>query len=255
MIKRAVLAVIGGVVLLVAGLAVIVVPAFAGLKPVVDGAELPGGIVQLKDMSGSYFLLPIAEGEVALVDCGMDPKASAAMSALEKRHLQPSAVKYVLLTHGHPDHVGGCAAFPNAQVMALEQEVPYATGAAHAKSLVAKLLPDPGHYTKVGRALHDGETVALGPVNAKVYSVPGHTPGSAAYLINGVLFVGDVAVAKADGTVRDSAWFFSDDAAKNRASTVALAKRLVAEKADVKTLAFAHSGPLSGLEPLTHYAP
>jgi N-acyl homoserine lactone hydrolase len=44
-----------------------------------------------------------------------------------KRHgYQPSQVKYVVLSHGHFDHAGGLALFPDAQFFAMKGELPNA---------------------------------------------------------------------------------------------------------------------------------
>jgi glyoxylase-like metal-dependent hydrolase (beta-lactamase superfamily II) len=90
-------------------------------------------------------------------------------------------------------------------------------------------------------------------VSVKAYAIPGHTQGSGAFLINETLFLGDSAGGQSDGKVRGAPWVFSDNTEQNRASVRALAQRLKAENSSVKTLAFAHSGPLNGLEPLLNF--
>ena len=74
--------------------------------------------------------------------------------------------------------------------------------------------------------LKDGDTLMLGPHTVHVYAVPGHTQGSAAYLVDDVLFMGDAADTKSDGTVIGSPWIFSDSQPQDRASLVALDARL-----------------------------
>lgn len=252
--KRLLLTLVAVVGLFILGLAAIVVPAFAGTRPIVDGAQIAPSVTQIKDGAGSLFVL--ADGTSAvLIDCGMEPTAASARAELGRHGMTADRVKAILLTHGHPDHVGGCAAFPKAEVMALGADVPYATGAEKPKSLAAKLMPDPGHYAKVSRRLHDREMFQIGGLSARVYAVPGHTPGSAAYLINNVLYVGDIAVGTRDGHVKGSPWFFSDDTDANKRSVVALAEALRSDHATVSTLAFSHSGPLAGLEPLAQFKP
>ena len=95
----------------------------------------------------------------------------------------------------------------------------------------------------------------LGQISVRVFAIPGHTAGSAAYLVNGVLFLGDAADATSNGGLRGAPWLFSDDQAQDRASLVALPQRLSQEGADVKAIAFAHSGVLAnGLAPLMAFA-
>jgi glyoxylase-like metal-dependent hydrolase (beta-lactamase superfamily II) len=81
------------------------------------------------------------------------------------------------------------------------------------------------------------------------------TTGSAAYLVSGVLFLGDAADTDDGGHIKASPWIFSDSQAQDRASLVRLDKRLLADGTDVKALEFAHSGVLvKGLAPLTDFA-
>ena len=88
-----------------------------------------------------------------------------------------------------------------------------------------------------------------------MFSVPGHTAGSAAYLVNDVLFLGDAADVGRDGAVKGAPWVFSDSQAEDRASLVRLEHRLEQEGVVVKVMAFAHSGTLSdGLAPLATFA-
>jgi glyoxylase-like metal-dependent hydrolase (beta-lactamase superfamily II) len=108
---------------------------------------------------------------------------------------------------------------------------------------------------KVTRTLQDGETVMLDQLPVRVFGVPGHTAGSAAYLVNGGLFLGDAADATSDGTIKPAPWIFSDSQALDRASLVNLDRRLIQDGSDVKAIAFAHSGVLvNGLAPLTAFA-
>ena len=74
--------------------------------------------------------------------------------------------------------------------------------------------------------------------------MPGHTAGSAAYLVNNVLFVGDSADVTSGGVLQGSPWLFSDSQAQNRASLAALAARLKKEGVTVKAIVPAHSGAL-----------
>ena len=109
---------------------------------------------------------------------------------------------------------------------------------------------------KVARVLQDGDTVMLGQVPVRAVSVPGHTAGSAAYLADGVLFIGDYAAdAAKNGTIKQPPWFFSVSEAQDRASLVRLDQRLIHDGSDVKAIEFAHSGVLlDGLSPLTTFA-
>jgi glyoxylase-like metal-dependent hydrolase (beta-lactamase superfamily II) len=74
--------------------------------------------------------------------------------------------------------------FPKAEVMALEPELPLLEGRTGWRGPLMRLFPRLS-AVKVTHVLHDGETVTLGQVSVQVFAVPGHTPGSAADLVNG----------------------------------------------------------------------
>jgi glyoxylase-like metal-dependent hydrolase (beta-lactamase superfamily II) len=102
--------------------------------------------------------------------------------------------------------------------------------------------------------LHDGEVVQLGSFQARVFAVPGHTPGSAAYAIGENLFLGDSANQDKRGCLKAAPWIFAQSAAQNRKSLVELARRLASDSS-IKTLVFSHSAPLErGSAPLVEFA-
>jgi glyoxylase-like metal-dependent hydrolase (beta-lactamase superfamily II) len=227
---------------------------FLGRQSIVDGADV-GGIRIVKDGVVSVAVIPISEREVALVDAGNDKSATAIISELSRRHLGPEAVTMILITHGHPDHTSGAAMFPKAQVLALEAEVPLIEGRAGSKGPLTRLMPISPTGITVSRALADGDEITLGSHHARVFAVPGHTQGSAAYLVDDVLFVGDAADTKSDGTMIGSPWVFSDSQTQDRASLAALDARLKRQNLQAKAIVFSHSGVLAnGLAPLDAYA-
>ena len=136
--------------------------------------------------------------------------------------------------------------FPDAQIYALFSELPLVEGRTVGRSPMSKLLRPHPTGVRVTHALSDGERVEVGDLRVQAFALPGHTEGSAAYLADGVLFLGDAASAKKDGHVKGPAWVFSDDARQGRESLQRLAARLSHDYAPVTALAFAHSGPIVG---------
>ena len=254
--KRA-LQVLGVVVLLLVGVvAAIGYSAFGGNKRLVDGAGLPGGARVVKDGFVGLFVLPAGEKEVALIDAGNDASGTALLAELSRRGLGPDAVKAIFLTHGHGDHLGGCRLFPNAQVLAFPADVGLAAGTDSGKGTLTSGRKNPPEKTcKVTHPLTDGESVTVGTLTVRAFATPGHTGGSASYLANEVLYLGDNAGAADDGTLKPAVSMFSDDPAENRRSLVALGQKLKSEGASVKLLAPAHTGQLDGLAPLTALTP
>lgn len=254
-LKRALKITVAVLLVLVAVPVTMIASAFVGTSAIVDGAEPTSGVRIVKDGFVSVGVIDLGGGKVALVDAGNDVSGKAILAELTRRGLGPGAVEAVLLTHGHPDHLNGCHAFPAAPVYALADDVALAEGREAAKSPIGKLVGAKPTGVKIARALADGEVLTLGDKSVRVFAVPGHTAGSAAYLVNGVLFLGDSAGASKDGRILPAPWAFSDNGAQNRASLKTLADRLRPEAAKVSALVPAHSGVLSGLDPLLAFTP
>lgn len=252
MLKR-VLKVVGLLLLIpLLGFVALMVFMFAGKPEIPDGRELEGFARVVKDGYVSVGVLDAGDGTVALIDAGNDPEGKLLLAELKRRGLGPEAVKAIFLTHGHPDHISGCHLFPKAEVLALAEDVALAEGKAKSHGPITQLMPPANRQVHVTRALKDGETVPVGHLAVRVFAIPGHTQGSAAYLVNGVLFLGDSADATKDGKVVGAKWPVTDDAAQNHASLKALAARL--QPGEVKQLVFAHTGVLPGLAPLQAFA-
>ena len=238
---------------LVVALAALLFVTFSGGAPIRDGQRVDG-VEVVKDGFVSAFIVDIDGRDVALVDAGNDPQGKAILSALARRGLGPDALKAILLTHGDRDHIAGVAAFPQAIVMALEADIPLAEGRELRGFF--KLFGSP-HPTgiKVARPLHGGDSLTLGNLVVRVFAVPGHTKGSAAFLMRGVLFLGDSAEATKDGKLAAARWLFTDNPGQNRASLHQLLREIQPWGGEIKAIACAHSGMLSsGLGPLTDFA-
>jgi hydroxyacylglutathione hydrolase len=156
--------------------------------------------------------------EPAIVDTGIASSPAEGMRpALEALGRRIEDVRWIFLTHGHIDHVGGAHALwemtgRKAQVVIGEADAPMLRSRqAHVDEYVAgrgRYLADPEGAAKVAGAGHavisgemeptmlvrGGETISLGgDVTVSVHAIPGHTPGSVAYMIDGQrdVFVGD----------------------------------------------------------------
>ena len=253
-IKRVFFVLLTLVVLGVAGFIIAFAVTVAGDSPMSDSETLGGRTKQIKDGFSSAGVIDTGAGTVALVDCGTDKAAKTILAELGRRNLGKEAVKAIFLTHGHPDHTGGCAVFGGADVYALAAEKDLVEGRTKANAPLSKLMPRRDTGARVTRTLTDGQEVTVGDVVVTAYALPGHTAGSAAYLADGVLFLGDGAAANKNGKLTPAKYLFSDDQAQANASLVALARKLEPRAAEVKTLELAHTGTLLGLQPLRDFA-
>lgn len=126
----------------------------------------------------------------------IDPSGTHVFDECVRRHLNPA---YVLLTHCHFDHVMGVALFQanGAKVVCLDKEKKhFGTGVDLFDYFGAPRTP----FT-VDETVTDGEMRTLAGVTFSVLSTPGHTAGSACYLLEQerVIFTGDTLFAGSIG--------------------------------------------------------
>jgi len=228
--------------------------AFSHNSPIPDGFQISPAARLVKDGFVDVAVIDLGNGSVALIDAGHDPKAEAIHQELARRQLAPESVAAIFLTHGHGDHIAGCHAFPRAEVYALAEETPLVEGHARGAGLLTRFMPVKPTGIHVAHRLRDGDSVTLGARRIEVFAVPGHTLGSAAYLVDGALYFGDSAGANKTGLLTPAVGLFSDDPARNLASLKALAARLTPRAGEIHRLVFAHTGPLDSFEPLRTFA-
>ena len=197
-----------------------------------------GPITTMIDLFTSCSLLKTDVGPVLFDACWRPEELRA---RLTENGVKPEDVGTVLFTHGHQDHVAGLAILPNARIAALAAE----------QEVLTKYVK--GDAT-IDDVLTDGQVLRFGSTEVRVYSVPGHTAGSAAFLVEGALVLGDNALVTAKCALGPVPKDRSADPDLNVRSMVSLADRLKAEEREVKWLVPAHSGGIEAGSALQTFA-
>ncbi|HYD34704.1 MAG TPA: MBL fold metallo-hydrolase [Vitreimonas sp.] len=108
--------------------------------------------------------------------------------------------KYILLTHGHFDHVLAVLELKlNFQLPILMHPADNALLKTARQSTQHWLHRDPGPVPPADQALHAGQTIAIGKEHLTVLETPGHTPGSVSFYNQEVIFSGDTLFATGVG--------------------------------------------------------
>jgi metallo-beta-lactamase class B len=129
------------------------------------------------------YLIVTPKGDV-LINTGLASSAANIKANIEALGFQLRDIKILLTTQAHYDHMGAMAAIQKATgatMMVDEGDVPVATDGGNSDYALG------GHGSfyqpvKVGRVLHNGDTISLGGVHLVILHHPGHTKGSCSYL-------------------------------------------------------------------------
>ena len=111
-------------------------------------------------------------------------------------------VDWLLETHAHADHLSAAPYFQRAcgGSIAIGREI------IAVQQVFGKIFNAGTEFTREGsefdRLFNDGDRFAVGNIPAIALHVPGHTPADMAYVIGGVVFVGDTLFMPDYGTAR-----------------------------------------------------
>lgn len=130
--------------------------------------EITLHLIPLLALADNYIWLMHDTSDALVVDPGDDAVVDRALHTLGVK------LRAILLTHHHPDHVGGAAALSRR----------------HGASVHA---PVDKHIEAATHRVEEGDEVILPApaVRLRVIAVPGHTRSHIAYAGNGLLFCGD----------------------------------------------------------------
>lgn len=129
----------------------------------------------------SAWLVHTDEGSV-LIDTLYGPFTGTLLDNIAKTGTDLADIKYVMMTHGHFDHVAGAAALkpllPNATFVMTQGGWDEAVESAEA----SQAGPRAWDMIEPEMVVADGDTIAIGDNSFTVLETPGHTWGTASYL-------------------------------------------------------------------------
>jgi glyoxylase-like metal-dependent hydrolase (beta-lactamase superfamily II) len=180
-----------------------------------------------------------------VIDLGWVGGPEALARGLRASGWEPADVAGVFLTHAHRDHIGAWQVVADAPFHLALHEVPLLTGGEPPPGPLDRLgdriwpadRPEPGRLDL--RPFTADTAIPLGTDTVRAFVVPGHTRGSAAYLLRGVLFIGDAAAPRLTGGLGPPAGAYSFDVAAGRAELVRLFDRIA--ELDVRFVCTAHA--------------
>ena len=135
-----------------------------------------------------YIVTDEKTNETAVIDCGEYTKELA--DRLEGKNL-----KYIMLTHGHYDHIFGVydlkEAYPEAQIVIHKDEAYKLLD--ELPSFGHEMMPGMQKYVPADITVEDGDKIQLGEIEFTVLHTPGHSKGSVCYFAEDerTIFTGD----------------------------------------------------------------
>src|SRR5581483_5486108 len=146
------------------------------------------GVVQVPLRATSCFLL--LDRRVTLIDTGLPGSAGRILSAVARCRRRNGEIERIVITHYHPDHLGGLAELQRllpakAAIHAVEAPIvqskegpppPFASGPLRTLSRPVANRAFRYQPVRIDEPLHDGDELpVLGGM--RVVHTPGHTPG------------------------------------------------------------------------------
>lgn len=141
-----------------------------------------------------YIVGDKSTSKAAVIDPGGD--VDDILKVLEDNNLR---LQYILLTHGHGDHIGGVEELrekTSVPVYIHEADLYMARDSGANQSAA---MGGPAVEANPDNFMKDGDVLELGELKLNIIHTPGHTEGGVSILVKDVLFTGDTLFANSVG--------------------------------------------------------
>ncbi len=169
-------------------------------------------IVNVGYKSTNYFAIG-RSGTPLLVDCGWPGTMPLLLANLKRSDIAPSALKYLLVTHFHPDHAGLAQ-----ELKAMGLKLLVFEGQESFIPQLAQWMKPEMHYREI--TLHDNLPMTLAGsraflktlgIDGQVIATPGHSDDSVSLVLDsGEAFIGDLtapfAASEENAATVQSSW-------------------------------------------------
>lgn len=188
MVINMLLGVITGIVLVLIIIALVYILPMFFMNPLPSGKIEGTEIIAIRNRSNNLFFVPTGR-EWFVIDAGSDAKAIK--REMERMSIDGQKVKGLFLTHTDYDHVASISLFPNAVIYMSKQEEQMIDGSVYRQLIKKNKLPQLGNSNRIVWMM-DQEIITLNEHNVRMIGAPGHTKGSAMYVVDEkYLFTGD----------------------------------------------------------------
>lgn len=156
-------------------------PSMAYIKPF----KIFGNLYYIGDKMVCSHLIDTGDGLIVF-DSGYQHTIHLLVQSIWGLGFKPSQIKYLIHTHGHFDHFGGCNEFRslyNCKTVMSRVDVDMLRN--NSDGALMDMNPNPyAQLPIIDETFEDGNVIALGNTRIKCILIPGHTPGNTAFFFN-----------------------------------------------------------------------
>jgi metallo-beta-lactamase class B len=148
--------------------------------------RIAGSLYYVGSEDLAAYLIVTPKGNI-LINSNLESSPPQIKKAIESLGFKLSDTKILLISHGHYDHCAGSAAIKRmtgAKYEVMAQDVPVVESGGHNDFHYAANKSMWFPPTKVGRVLHDGDTVSLGGATLTAHLTAGHTKGTTTWTLD-----------------------------------------------------------------------